>query len=58
MELRLLRVIGCPVILLTATLPLLLENELQIAIDVRNARVIWASTIRLFYRYVVRRVAI
>jgi superfamily II DNA helicase RecQ len=57
-ELRLLRVVGCPVILLTATLPPLLENELRIAMDVRNARVIRASTIRLFHRYVVRRVAV
>jgi hypothetical protein len=57
-ELRLLRVVGCPVVLLTATLPPLLENELRIAMDVRNARVIRASTIRPFHRYVVRRVAV
>lgn len=57
-ELRLLRVVGCPVILLTATLPPLLENELRIAMDVRNARIIRASTVRPFHRYVVRRVAV
>jgi len=44
-----------PTILLTATLPVLLEFELETSIAAQMARYIRASTIRIKTRYIVQR---
>ena len=54
-QLRQLRALACPMILLTATLPPLLEFELMESLVVRNARFIRASTVRPHHRYMVQR---
>jgi superfamily II DNA helicase RecQ len=48
-----LRMLGCPTVLLTATLPLLREAELEASMMARNATFIWASTVRPNARYFV-----
>jgi superfamily II DNA helicase RecQ len=47
-----LRLLGCPIVLLTATLPLLREGELEASMLVRNATYIRASTVRPNARYI------
>jgi superfamily II DNA helicase RecQ len=48
-----LRLLGCPLVLLTATLPPVQEIELEASILVRNATYIRASTVRPNARYFV-----
>jgi superfamily II DNA helicase RecQ len=48
-----LRVLGCPTVLLTATLPPLREEELEASMVARNATYIRASTVRPNPRYFV-----
>ncbi|KAJ9633673.1 hypothetical protein H2199_009285 [Coniosporium tulheliwenetii] len=52
-QLRHLRVLACPIVLLTATLPPVLEEELSESMLVRCATYIRASTVRPNIRYVV-----
>jgi len=47
------RLLGCPIVLLTATLPLVQEGELEASMLVRNATYIRASTARPNARYFV-----
>lgn len=56
-ELRALRLLTCPMVLLTATLPPMLVYELEEAMGIRQARYIRASTVRPFHRYHVQRSA-
>lgn len=51
--LRNLRVLSCPIILLTATLPPVYEQELNDLMDIRCATYIRASTVRPNIRYMV-----
>jgi superfamily II DNA or RNA helicase len=51
--LRNLRVLGCPIVLLTATLPPVFEQELNNCMQIRCATYIRASTVRSNIRYVV-----
>ena len=53
-SLKNLRAVGCQMILMTATLPPLLEYELEESMLVRLGRYIRASTVRENIRYVVR----
>jgi hypothetical protein len=53
-QLKQLRVLRCPMILLTATLPPVLENELSETMLVRCARYIRAITVRPNIRYMVQ----
>jgi superfamily II DNA helicase RecQ len=48
-----LRLLGCPIVLLTATLPPLQEGELEVSMLVKNATYIRASTVRPNARYFV-----
>jgi superfamily II DNA helicase RecQ len=48
-----LRLLGCPIVLLTATLPPLQEAELEASMLVKNATYIRASTVRPNARYFV-----
>jgi len=48
-----LRLLGCPIVLLTATLPPLRERELEASMLVKNATYIRASTVRPNARYFV-----
>jgi superfamily II DNA helicase RecQ len=48
-----LRLLGCPTVLLTATLPVVQEGELEASMLVRNATYIRASTVRPNARYFV-----
>lgn len=48
-----LRVLGCPIVLLTATLPPVQEGELEASMLVRNATYIRAGTTRPNARYIV-----
>ena len=54
-KLKDLRAIGCQMVLMTATLPPLLEHELEESMLVRLGRYIRASTVRKNIRYIVRR---
>lgn len=54
---RSLRVLTCPMALLTATLPPMLVYELEEAKAIRQARYIRAPTVRPFHRYHVQRCA-
>ena len=54
-KLRDLRALGCQMILMTATLPPLLEHELEESMLVRLGRYIRASMVRKNIRYMVRR---
>ena len=56
-QLRMLRAVACPMILLTATLPPIRVFELETAMEVRCARIIRASTTRRQHRYTVQRCA-
>lgn len=51
--LRNLRVLRCPIVLLTATLPPVLEQELDTSMQIRCATYIRASTVRPNIRYLV-----
>jgi CRISPR/Cas system-associated endonuclease/helicase Cas3 len=48
-----LRLLGCPTVLLTATLPVVQEPELEASMLVRNATYIRASTVRPNAQYFV-----
>ena len=56
-ELRALRLLICPIVLLTATLPPMLVYKLEEAMGIRQARYIRASIVRPFHRYYVQRCA-
>lgn len=56
-HLKQLRALKCPMILLTATLPPLLEDELSESMLVRCARYVRAVTVRKNIRYMVQRCA-
>ncbi|KAK5020230.1 hypothetical protein LTR60_000708 [Cryomyces antarcticus] len=53
-QLKNLRTLSCPMVLLTATQPPMLENELGESMLVRGARYIRASTVRHNIRYMVQ----
>ena len=53
-QLKNLRFLSCPMVLMTATQPPMLEHELAEAMLVRGAQYIRASTVRLNTRYVVQ----
>ena len=53
LQVKNLRLLGCPMVLLTATLPPLQEEELETSMLVKNATYIQASTVRPNARYFV-----